>query len=147
MKKYQFKINGNNYDVQIVSFEDGKATIEVNGTSYEVEVDKNIQTIKTPKLVRSNYPASADAVAGPTRTSPPTEPKGAGIIKSPLPGLILKVLVNKGDTVKIGQKLIILEAMKMENSIEATKDGKITSLMVKEGDSVMEGDILLMIGD
>jgi len=145
MKKYKFKINGNDYDVQVMSFEDNKAFLEVNGTSYEVEVDQSIKPAKTPRLVRT--PVTTDSSATPPLTSSPSEPKGAGTIKSPLPGLVLKVLVNVGDTVNIGQKIIVLEAMKMENSIESVKQGKITSVNVKQGDSVMEGDVLLVIGE
>lgn len=147
MKKYKFKINGNDYDVQIENIEGSKAIVQVNGTDYDVEVDKTIKPAKTPKLVRSPYPSSSDTSASPPRTSHPSENIGSNVVKSPLPGLVLKVLVNTGDNIKAGQKLLILEAMKMENSIESVKDGKITSINVKQGDSVMEGDVLLVIGD
>ncbi len=147
MKKYKFKINGNDYDVQIENVEGGKAVVQVNGTAYEVEVDKSFKPAKTPKLVRSQYPSSTDVSEIPPRTSPPSELVGTNAVKSPLPGLVLKVFVNVGDTVKAGQKLIILEAMKMENSIESVKDGKVSSVNVKQGESVLEGDVLLVIGD
>jgi biotin carboxyl carrier protein len=82
-----------------------------------------------------------------SKTSSPAAPKGTGSIKSPLPGVILDVYVREGDTVKIGQKLIMLEAMKMENNINADKEGRVASIKVSKGDSVMEGDILIVIGE
>jgi biotin carboxyl carrier protein len=64
-----------------------------------------------------------------------------------LPGVILDVHVREGDSVKVGQKLLTLEAMKMENNINADKEGKVVSMKVSKGDSVMEGDVLIVIGD
>jgi biotin carboxyl carrier protein len=81
------------------------------------------------------------------KTSSPAGPKGAGSIKSPLPGVILEVFVREGDMVKMGQKLLMLEAMKMENNIEADKAGKVVSILKHKGDNVMEGDVLIIIGD
>jgi glutaconyl-CoA/methylmalonyl-CoA decarboxylase subunit gamma len=73
--------------------------------------------------------------------------KGFGTIKAPLPGTILSIHCKVGDSIKVGQKLIVLEAMKMENNIDSDKEGKILSLKVNQGQSVMEGDILIEIGD
>ncbi len=147
MKKFKFTINGNQYDAEILSIEDNVAEIEINGTPYKVEVDKTLQATKTPKLVRSFSVPSPDIHPSVAKTSSPTSPKGAGTIKSPLPGIVLDILVRQGDTVKIGQKLLVLEAMKMENNIEADKGGLIISIEKNKGDSVMEGDILIIIGD
>ena len=66
-------------------------------------------------------------------------------MKSPLPGVILDIKVKEGDEVKKGQTLIILEAMKMENSINADKDGKVTAINVSKGESVLEGTDLVII--
>ncbi|MFA7201298.1 MAG: acetyl-CoA carboxylase biotin carboxyl carrier protein subunit, partial [Bacteroidales bacterium] len=63
----------------------------------------------------------------------------------PLPGVILEVTVKEGDTVKSGQKLVVLEAMKMENNIEADRDGVVTSIKVSKGDSVLEGAPLIIL--
>ncbi|MBN2166808.1 MAG: biotin/lipoyl-binding protein [Marinilabiliaceae bacterium] len=147
MKKFKFKINGNQYDAEILSVEDNIAEVEINGTQYTVEVDKELQPIKTPKLVRSQAVPSTDVVPSTAKTSKPSAPKGGGTIKSPLPGVVLEMFVKEGDLVKIGQKLLILEAMKMENNIEADKEGKIVSINKHKGDSVMEGDILIVIGE
>ena len=146
MKKFKLTINGNQYDVDIVAVEDNIAEVDVNGTHYHVEVDKQIQTTKTPKLVRSTIAPSTDIVPSVAKTSSPAGAKGVGTIKSPLPGIILQLCVNEGDVVKIGHKLIVLEAMKMENNINSDKEGRIVSIKVKKGDSVLEGDLLIEIG-
>lgn len=147
MKKFKFKIHGAEYDTEIISIEDNKAEISINGTIYEVEVDKELQVSKTPKLMRSVAVPSTDIHPSQTKTASPAAPKGAGNIKSPLPGVILDIHVRENDHVKIGQKLITLEAMKMENNINADRDGKISLIKVAKGDSVMEGDVLIVIGD
>jgi biotin carboxyl carrier protein len=147
MKKFKFTINGNIYEVDIQSIEDNMAEVEVNGTTFKVEVDKTMQTSKTPKLVRSVSVPSTDSAPSIAKTSSPSGHKGTGSIKSPLPGTILDIHVREGDVVKVGQKLITLEAMKMENNITADKEGKVASLKVHRGDSVMEGDVLIVIGD
>ncbi len=138
MKKYKFTIHGNVYDVNIKKVEDNIIDIDVNGSLYKVEVDKTIQAVKTPTLVRSAPIAR-----------PESEIKilqGGGTIKSPLPGTILSILVKVGDMVKVGQKVVVLEAMKMENNIDSDFDGKVLSVEVSLGQSVMEGDVLIVIG-
>ena len=147
MKKFKFSINGNQYESAVISVEDNIAEIEINGTIYKVEVDKELKSSKTPKLVRPVAVPSTDFQPSVAKTSSPESPKGTGTIKSPLPGVILDVFVKEGDNVKIGQKLIVLEAMKMENNIESDKAGKIISISKGKGDSVMEGDVLIVIGD
>ena len=147
MKTFKFKINGNQYETAVVNVDDNIAEIEINGTTYKVEVDKELKSTKTPKLVRPVAVPSTDAHPSVAKTSSPDGPKGTGTIKSPLPGVILEVLVREGDSVSIGQKLLVLEAMKMENNIESDKAGKIISLPKRKGDNVMEGDVLIVIGD
>jgi glutaconyl-CoA/methylmalonyl-CoA decarboxylase subunit gamma len=147
MKKFKFTINGNPYETEVLSIEENIAEIEVNGTLYKVEVDKTMKTTKTPKLVRQVVVPSTDVHPSVAKTASPSAPKGAGSIKSPLPGVILEMFVREGDTVKMGQKLLMLEAMKMENNIEADKAGKVISILKHKGDNVMEGDVLIIIGD
>ena len=137
MKKYQFTIGGNSYSVNIKSFEDAVAIVEVNGSEYEVKLHQEVKTTKTPKLIRSQPPPSPQKSFAPAA--------GLSSIKAPLPGVIHKILVKEGDTVKVGQTLLILEAMKMENNILAEKAGMIRNLKIKEGDSVMQGDLLLEV--
>jgi biotin carboxyl carrier protein len=147
MKNFKFTINGNAYDAEIVGIEENTAEVSINGVTYTVEIDRKTQAIKTPKLVRTIAVPSTDSHPAVSKTANPAGPKGTGSIKSPLPGVILEIYVREGDMVKIGQKLIMLEAMKMENNINADKEGRVTSLKVGKGDSVMEGDILIVIGE
>src|ERR1035437_7739393 len=134
MKKFKFKINGNQYNAEVLGVEDNIAEIEINGTTYAVEMDKAMQTVKTPKLVRSVSVPSTDSDPSIAKTANPSAPKGGGTIKSPLPGVILELFVKVGDVVNIGQRLLVLEAMKMENNIEADKTGKIVSIAKNKGD-------------
>lgn len=140
MKKYQFIINGNKYSTEIKSVEEQTVQLEVNGTPYTVTVDKEIKQQKTPKLVRSTAVPSTDQGAAVKTTV-------TGTIKSPLPGTILEIFVKQGDKVAIGQKVIMLEAMKMENVIESDKAGTVTEIKVSQGSAVMEGDVLIVIGE
>lgn len=145
MKSFKFKINGNNYEVNINNVEDNTAEVEVNGTAYNVEIDRELKQTKTPKLVRPATIPSTDSTPATSKTSNPTAPKGGGHIKSPLPGVILEINVKVGDTVSIGQKLLMLEAMKMENNIDSDKEGTVKEILISKGDSVMEGDTLIVI--
>ncbi|PKP17724.1 MAG: acetyl-CoA carboxylase biotin carboxyl carrier protein subunit [Bacteroidetes bacterium HGW-Bacteroidetes-23] len=145
MKKFNFKINGNSYEVKIDSLEDDLATVQVNGIAYSVELEKKSSVTKTPKLVRSVAVPTTDSSQSIAKTSNPSAPKGGGTIKSPLPGVILKLHVKVGDTVNLSQELITLEAMKMENSIQADKAGVVEAIHFNTNDAVMEGDVLITI--
>lgn len=146
MKKYTLTIHGNKYDVTIGNIEDNVIEVEVNGSNYKVEVDKSIQPVKTPKLVRPAPVPSTDMTPSESSYEKFTG-QGIGTVKSPLPGTVLKIHVKEGDSVKIGQKLITLEAMKMENNLDSDKEGKVLSINVKTGQSVMEGEALIEIGE
>ena len=140
MKEYKYKINGNTYKVTIGDIDENIAHVEVNGTPYKVEMEKAPKVVVKP-ITRPTTPAPA-----PTQVVKPAAPStGKSGVKSPLPGVILDIKVNVGDTVKKGQTIIILEAMKMENHINADKDGKITAINVSKGDSVLEGNDLVII--
>lgn len=147
MKNFKFTINGNEYGTEIIGIEDNIAEVSVNGVTYTVEIDRKLQAIKTPKLVRTMAVPSTDSHPSVSKTASPSAPKGTGSIKSPLPGVILDIYVREGDMVKLGQKLLMLEAMKMENIINADKEGRVTTVKISKGDSVMEGDILIVIGE
>ena len=136
MKEYKYKINGNLYNVVIGDIEDNMAHVEVNGTHYTVEMEKKP---KQAVAVARPRPAAAPA------TSKPKPAASKSGVKSPLPGVILDIKVKEGDEVKKGQTIIILEAMKMENSINADRDGKVTSIKVSKGESVLEGTDLVII--
>ncbi len=146
MKEYKMKINGNDYAVTVSNVEDNMALVNVNGTEYQVEVEGMASAApKTPKLVQQ---PTVDAAPATARTASPAKTAGvaAGHVKSPLPGVILDILVREGDAVKVGQTLLVLEAMKMENNIDSDRDGVVKEVKVRRGDSVLEGDILVTIG-
>ena len=143
MKSFKYTINGNTYKVHINSVVDDVAEVEVNGTPYNVKMEKpakkQMVTLKRPAQAPTN--ASGEPVI--TRQAAPSV---AGAVKSPLPGVILSVDCKVGDTVKRGQKILVLEAMKMENNINDDRDGKIVEIKVNKGDSVLEGADLVVIG-
>jgi biotin carboxyl carrier protein len=146
MKQYRFKINGNQYNVDINSVEGNIASVSVNGTSYQVELEDAptapVQAVPVQTSVIT--PAAAPAQAAP---APNPAASGAGKpVTSPLPGVIIAVKVNVGDSVKAGQEVAVLEAMKMENSIEAVQDGTVTAIHVAKGDSILEGAAIVTIG-
>lgn len=144
MKEYKYKINGNLYKVTIGDIEENIAHVEVNGTSYNVEMEKAPKTSVKP-VIRPVATTPAPAPSTTPVVKPASSPTGKSGVKSPLPGVILDIKVNVGDQVKKGQVIIILEAMKMENNINADKDGKITAISVSKGDSVLEGTDLVII--
>lgn len=142
MKKFKFTINGNNYEVEIQGIEDNIAKVEVNGTMYDVQIHKDLKVSKTPTLVRAEAPQ-------PTRKEtkiPRVISKTTNMaIKAPLPGTIISVLVNAGDKVTMGQKLLTMEAMKMENNVLSEKDGIVRNVNVKPGMTVAQNDVLVEI--
>lgn len=146
MKEYKLKINGNDYNVVINDVQESVASVEVNGSNYKVEFEKPIVKPTAIKVVKTATAAPAVSAAAPKPTAAPAPSAGGTTVSSPLPGVILEVSVKEGDAVKTGQKIMVLEAMKMENIIEASADGVIKSIKVNKGDSVMEGTPLAIIG-
>lgn len=141
MKKYKFTIKGHDYEVDILNYENGTVELEVNGTQYSVEIRREVkEKPKTPRLVRSPVPQPSPEEANIAKA-----PVSMITIKTPLPGIILKVLVKVGDTVKKGDTLLIMEAMKMENNIMADKAGKVVQVKVREGDNVLQNDVLAIL--
>lgn len=138
MKKFKFTIKGNDYEVKINDVEGEVAQIEVNGTEYNVQLHREVKQSKTPKLVRK--PVEKKPGEGTIQKAQ----TGAGVlVKAPLPGNIFKILVNVGDTIKKGDNLLIMEAMKMENNVLAEKEGVVKTIKVKPGDAVLQGDVLI----
>ena len=141
MKEYKYKINGNLYKVSVGEIEKNIAHVEVNGTTYKVQMEE-----AAPVKVSTPKPSSAPRTAtGEPVIAKPTVNSGADAVKSPLPGVVNDILVKVGDTVSTGQAVLILEAMKMENNINAIKSGKVTAIKVNKGDSVLEGTELIII--
>lgn len=131
MKEYKLKINSNDYHIVVSGLSNGRADVMVNGQSYSVEI-------------ADAGAASAPAVTA-TAPAPAAKPAAGGAVKSPLPGVVLDIQVAVGDRVGTGQRLMILEAMKMENNIDSDREGTVKEIKVATGDSVLEGDVLLTI--
>ena len=155
MKKYQYKVQGVDYEVEIVEVEGKIAKVNVNGIPFEIEMQKPINAAKHPALASTKKsasvaPADVPATPAPAPAKPAPQavaPAGAGTpVKAPLPGTINTINVKVGDKVNVGDVVIVLEAMKMQNNIEAEQAGTITSITVNVGDSVMEGAVMLTIG-
>lgn len=147
MNKYQYKVQGVDYNVEIEEVSGNLAKVNVNGIPFEVELQQPInaaQAITRPKVsAPKSAPAAAPSVAAPAAA--PVAGNGTSV-KSPLPGTITAVNVKVGDKVNNGDTVVVLEAMKMQNNIEAETTGTITSVAVSAGDSVMEGSVLVTIG-
>ena len=145
MKKYEFEINGNIYSVRIKSFEENTVGVEVNGTPYDVILKEEVKTKKTPRLVRAKTPTTQAPPTGGNSTKAAAAPAGGTVIKAPLPGKILSIAVKEGDTVSKEQLLLVMEAMKMENSINSNVNGVVKSIKVAVGGSVLQDDVLIEI--
>ena len=149
MKEIKLDINGKEYTVKIEEFGSKEATLEVNGKKYVVGLKDLGKELNLGSVSEVLTPlATSDPIQSARKTNTPStmgSTGGSGEVLSPLPGLILNVMVNVGDKVKNGQNIMIMEAMKMENDIIATKDGVIKSINVKNGDNISEGDVLAII--
>ena len=149
MNKFEYKVQGVDYEVEIEEMEGNIAKVSVNGIPFEVELKQPINPAKAitrPKVV-APAPAAADPAAPVARPAAPAAPAGAGSpVKAPLPGTISSINVKVGDKVNVGDTVVVLEAMKMQNNIEAENSGTVTSILVNQGDSVMEGATLITIG-
>ena len=157
MKEYKFKINGKEYQVAIGEASGNMLSVNVNGADYQVELENlsaAAAAISAGAKKQANAPAeiaaaSATSSASATASASAAAPAAAGAgqtIKSPLPGIIISVDVKEGQAVKRGQKVAVVEAMKMENDILAECDGTVTAVHARKGDSVLEGADIVTIG-
>lgn len=144
MKEYKYKINGNTYKVAIGDIDDNVANVEVNGVSYKVELEATkaaaIKTVQAPRPSAAPRTATGEKVI-----AKPVVAGSAKAVKAPLPGVVLSIPVKVGQAVKAADTVLILEAMKMENNINAGTDGTVKEILVSAGDSVLEGNPLIVI--
>jgi biotin carboxyl carrier protein len=150
MKEYKYIINGKDYTVNIENLQGNQANVTVNGKAYDVEIVGREPKKVTPAAKPAAAPATAPKAAAPAaapKAAAPAAAAGEGTpFKAPLPGTINDIKVAVGQQVNVGDVVLILEAMKMENEITAEKAGTITSITVQKGDSVMEGTTMFTIG-
>ena len=142
MKTYKFKINGKDYTVDVNGIEGRNAELTVNGVAYNVELSEEPAQAAAPQAAAPVAP-QPEAAPAPSATPAPAGP--GAIVRSPLPGVIISIDVKEGQAVKKGQKVAVLEAMKMENEIQSDVDGTVTAILVQKGDSVLEGADILKI--
>ena len=135
MKEFKYTIDGIEYNVVINSVgDDNVADITVNGEEYKVQMEAPAEPEK--KKVELGKPTTENEAEG---AATPAN------FKAPLPGTITSIEVTVGQEVKAGDTVLVLEAMKMQNSIEAEKDGKVTAIVVKVGQAVLEDEPLVVI--
>ena len=151
MKAYKFKINGKEYNVAVNGIEGKNADVTVNGVNYQVELENEVSpavsaaaSAQTPAGGNAPQAIPLEGAQGVKATA--GNAVGGKKIESPLPGVIISVDVKEGQAVKRGQKVAVIEAMKMENEILSDVDGTITAIHVKQGDSVLEGADIVTIG-
>ena len=146
MKEYKFTIGGKKYEVAVSGIEGNVADVSVTGVAYKVEIEEGA----APAAVSAASPAAAPAAqAKAPAAAPAPAPAAAGAgksILSPLPGVIISVDVKQGDSVKRGDKVAVIEAMKMENEILSDCDGTVTAVHVQKGDTVADEAKIVTIG-
>ena len=150
MKKYSLKINGNPYEVKIDDINESStlAHVTVNGVKYDVEIEGGKATgTKKPAVVPAPEATGLSVTPKtPIASKPAVAPAATGAkVTCPLPGTVIAINVKEGDTVAAGQTLLVLEAMKMENNIDAERGGVVKQILVAQGATVMEGDTLIVI--
>lgn len=126
MNLRKYKINGNNYEVEVKSYTGDNAEVNVNGVTYKVEIVEDKPVEITPVAVSHSL------------TSDRT-------VEAPLPGIITAIKVKAGDSIRAGQVVAVLEAMKMENEILAECNGTVSSVNVAPGESVLEGEAIVTL--
>ena len=148
MNKYEYKVQGVDYTVEIEDVEGNIAKVNVNGIPFEVEMKLPIKAAPKVKKVEPVKVAAAPAapVAAPAAPAVSATVGAGAKVTAPLPGTITDVKVAVGQAVNAGDVVIVLEAMKMQNNIEAENSGTVTSVLVNKGDTVMEGTVLVTIG-
>lgn len=134
MRKFRINVNGKAYDVEVEEIKGGAVS-----TSAPVQA-------AAPAAPAAPAAAPAPAPAPKAAAAPASVPAGATSVVAPMPGTILSINVKAGDTVKKGQILCILEAMKMENEIMSGVDGTISSVAINTGDSVNTNQLLFVMG-
>ena len=142
MKEYNYKIKGVSYNVKINGIEESVAKVEVNGIEFDVDLEK---PVAQPKPVVRAVAAPVKTIEAPKEAQEAVE-TGIYAVRAPLPGTVNEIKVTVGQEVKVGETIVVLEAMKMENNIDAERGGKVQDIKVAKGDTVMEGSILVTIG-
>ncbi len=140
MTIYKMTINGESYNARIVEYSENRVVVNLNDVDWVVEIEHEEST-HAPRLVRAPQ-REANVISVPQKATFAV----AGAVAAPLPGVVKSILVKEGDTVKEGDALLVLEAMKMDSEIDAGSSGTVKKIHVSEGAAVQEGEILIEIG-
>lgn len=144
MRKYDLTINKNSYEVIVKKVTDNEAIVEVNGQEHTVAINQ-IERLFLPESVPKSTPKQATGPKAVPSAASTAIVSGDSVI-APMPGQVKSIFVREGDKVKAGQKLLIMEAMKLENKLPATRDGVVKQILVRDGDIVSQGQELIIIG-
>jgi len=144
MRKYDLTINNSTYEVIVKKVTDTEALVEVNGQEHSVAINQ-IERLILPESMPKPKPQQVAGPKAAPAAAPTITASGSGVI-APMPGQIKAILVREGDRVSTGQKLLVMEAMKLENKIPATRDGVVKHILVRDGDIVSQGQELIVIG-
>lgn len=146
LKEYKYKINGTNFAVKVGDVVDGHVHVEVNGMPYNVELEKDPKrktTIGQPVKSPQKAPRTE---SGEKIIATPTIPSAGGYkVTAPLPGTLMSLSVNVGDTVNAGDTVCVLEAMKMDNDIHTPQGGKVAQIVAKVGDAVPQDGVIMIL--
>ncbi|MDE7409056.1 MAG: biotin/lipoyl-binding protein [Muribaculaceae bacterium] len=143
MKEYKYTINGIKFNVEVGDVDGNQVEVIVNGSHYHVELEKDT---KSPVKVNKAAAAPTTAAGEKVISKPAATSGAAGAVKAPLPGTIMSFKVKEGDSVKPGDTVCVLEAMKMENDVKTTAGGTVQKILVNVGDAVLEGNDIMIIG-
>ncbi len=146
MREYKLSISGNAYTVSVIKVTDEEVVAEVNGVVHTVTINEISRFSPEVSLLAAEGQPGAPVNPVQAPASPPPAPAaGGGLISSPIPGHILEISVSVGDRVLEGQKLLVLEAMKLENIITAHCTGVVKAILVRQGDAVTHGQAMVEI--
>ena len=137
MTAYKFRINGKEYNVTVGRSEGKRLKVNVNGADYDVEVEGALQTPAPEAPAVKTAPASAEKAA-PSPAAAPAPSSSQTSVVSPMQGNVVEICANVGDNVAAGQKIVVIESMKMEVEISAPRAGKLTAILVAKGDHLEE---------
>jgi glutaconyl-CoA/methylmalonyl-CoA decarboxylase subunit gamma len=150
MKKYIFNVDNQDFNVEIMSIENGYAQVNVNNELINIQI-KQGEPVSAPAPAVS-APVAAPVVSAPapvqeSKPAPVSNGKVVSTLCAPLPGILIGLKVKVGDRVKINQDILVLEAMKMENNITSECDGVVLSISRTIGEAVLQGDVLVEFGE
>ena len=138
MKEFKFIIDGHKFSTTVNELEGNVAEVTVNGTTFKVEIEKEQPAVAAPRATAQKVVSAAQQAAAPAA-------EGVQVVKSPLPGSIVKVNIKVGDNVKVGDELLTMESMKMENSVKSEFAGVVKAVYAEPGKNVMQEDKLVEI--